>query len=115
MTNQEAFDKVVRHLRKQGKPARNGITCQYRTTDGDKCAIGALISDEEYNAKFENKGVGAITRDYYIPSLQGLDRTFLISLQGIHDIHSNSPYWLEEMESEAYQVAIVYNLTMPQV
>jgi hypothetical protein len=48
-TNQEAFDKVVRHLAQQ--PDRCAIydDCVYQREDGNRCAVGALIdaTDEE--------------------------------------------------------------------
>ena len=54
MTPQEVFDRVVGHLRKQGKPSigRYG-GCKYRSEDGLKCAIGTVIEDSEYSPKME--------------------------------------------------------------
>lgn len=55
MTEQEIFDKVVRHLYAQGKPAVEGEgNCRYRTHDGMSCAVGCLIPDDCYNPLMEN-------------------------------------------------------------
>lgn len=56
MTNQEIFDRVVRHLAKQGRPAAyDDGTCAYRMPDGEACAIGCLIPDENYSRRLEGK------------------------------------------------------------
>ena len=56
LTNQEAFDAVLVHIRAQEyKPARGPYaTCCYRAPDGKKCAVGCLIPDELYTPDFEN-------------------------------------------------------------
>lgn len=49
MNAQEIFDKVVNHLRKQGhRSLSEDGRCLYRGSNGDKCAIGCIISDEDY-------------------------------------------------------------------
>lgn len=63
MTNQEAFDKIVRHLfsmKHRSLRPGDGEECVYRSEDGNKCAIGCLIPDELYNPSFENLGVVAL-------------------------------------------------------
>lgn len=56
LTRQEALNRVMEHLRKQGKPAVNesGL-CLYRTADGLMCAIGALIPDDKYHPKIDQQ------------------------------------------------------------
>lgn len=61
MNEQEIFDKVVNHIRKQGHPAVENGTCAYRTEDGSMCAVGCLITDEVYSvygSKIEGYDVG---------------------------------------------------------
>lgn len=61
-------------IRKQGGPAqedirKNGIskpTCRYRTSEGRKCFIGGLITDEAYSEKLEGMPV---TNDAVIAAL----------------------------------------------
>lgn len=87
MTEQEAFDIVAKHLFEQKRPSvlSKGV-CAYRGVEGRKCAIGALISDEEYSPELEDKDVMTLgLKDALPPSLRGLDIEFLTELQDIHD------------------------------
>lgn len=56
MNKQEAFDLAWKTVIAQGKPSRNEETslCQIRGDGRTKCALGALISDEDYSIHFEN-------------------------------------------------------------
>jgi hypothetical protein len=66
-TAQQTFDKVVTHLRTQGKPAirMNGDDeyCAYRTDDGLSCAAGCLIPDAYYSPEFEDKKASALSSE----------------------------------------------------
>lgn len=54
MTQQEIFDAVLGHLRKQGKASVNDMDlCQYRGPGGASCAVGCLIPDELYDPLIE--------------------------------------------------------------
>jgi len=66
LTTQQIFDKVALHLMTQlrtsrgpnpqfAPPASEAIVCYYRAENGDKCAAGCLISDEDYNPVIEGK------------------------------------------------------------
>ena len=59
MTAQEIFDKVVKHLLTQGRKSihEKTRTCMYRNTNGDMCAVGALLPDELYHPLFESMAV----------------------------------------------------------
>lgn len=91
-TKQQTFNKVVRHLRRQGKKAEVTLTaikvCRYRTPDGLKCAVGCLIPDEVYDAEMEGK---ALVLEYGHDPLRdtvtwlGHDLSLAIMLQRIHD------------------------------
>jgi len=50
---QEIFDRVACHLMAQGRRSQKSIGCLYRAPNGDKCAIGCLISDENYSPGLE--------------------------------------------------------------
>jgi len=58
LTMQEIFDTVVQHLLTQNEKSVDTFrgTCLYRTPDGKKCAVGALIPDDEYNVSMESTG-----------------------------------------------------------
>jgi hypothetical protein len=112
MTNQEAFDRVVRHLLKQGRKAADSDgVCRYRGPDGTSCAVGCLIPDEEYSPLMEGKAVdSASMRQRMPPSLVDLNERLLLSLQRVHDQKSPGN-WLGELERVAEQ----FGLTMPEV
>lgn len=60
MTQQEIFDTVLAHLRKQGKASSAGGACMYRGPGGTACAVGCLIPDELYDSLIENVGSNQI-------------------------------------------------------
>jgi hypothetical protein len=89
MTDQEIFDTVAKHLLTQKAKAlsENG-TCAYRGENGTKCAVGCLISDEDYFPSIEGKVVTGLFRDFgEKPAINQLksNEILLIKLQSIHD------------------------------
>lgn len=50
---QELFDMVAGHLLRQAKMSKNLARCLYRGPEGLKCAVGCLISDENYKVSLE--------------------------------------------------------------
>jgi len=88
MTLQEIFDKVVQHARTQGRKSLTADgECVYRSPDGYKCFIGALIPDAVYVPKMEGIAAGALVEfyptTYYL--FAGIDSNSLSTLQEIHD------------------------------
>lgn len=106
MTPQETFDRVVTHLRKQGRKSVDPSThrCMYRGPDGLKCAVGALIPDEKYSAVFETKGTLWSPIRSVLLEL-GHDPTLCNSLQLVHDSVS-----VDNWESHFEIVADKYHL-----
>ena len=91
MTNQEAFEKVAHHLLSLKEPSVDKGQCKYRARNGNKCAIGILIPDEQYDPAFEDKSVHGLR----VPCLENLSRSLLSSLQRTHESFSmfqNFPY-----------------------
>lgn len=92
LTQQEAFDISLSHMRKQGTFAHgtlllNGISgCLYRGPTGTKCAIGAHITDAEYSSAMEGNDAESLKQDYSIAALADLDGMFLNDIQStLHD------------------------------
>lgn len=110
MTNQEAFDTMVRHLRKQGRKSQDDErqTCLYRGPNGLKCAVGALIPDEEYRPEWDEKGMSASKIVKCCHALQGVDSNLLSIMQTIHD-HCSITNWEAHFKSTASN----YGLTLP--
>jgi hypothetical protein len=88
-SKQEIFDFVVNHLTMQGKQSVkltwSGYDCVYYGPDGNKCAVGCLIHEEEYDKRMENYDALTIIKDF--PSLSRLKdySDMLEDLQGLHD------------------------------
>ena len=107
---QEIFDKVVIALRKQGKKSmdntmQDGNICRYRDYRGNKCAIGHLLSDEEYRPSMEGNSVRSLisfrlvsdaTIEWMKPHLD-----LLIALQAIHDSVGGPQMWENKWEKLA--------------
>ena len=109
ITNQEAFDKSLKHLRVQGVRAVDSReSCMYRI-DGLKCAIGALIPDEKYDHDFEHMGA---SEPFIIKAFDGNfdKREFYRDLQeSLHDSLDNDLF-LIQLEQNAQNFAEQWNL-----
>ena len=81
-TAQEVFDVCALHLLTQNKRAvGSGGDCVYRSPCGLKCAIGVLISDEEYTENMEESDVHKLTEG----TNSEPHRRLLNALQYLHD------------------------------
>ena len=83
MTNQETFNKAVKHLLAQRKMAVDAEVCVYRASNGLKCGVGCLIPDEEYRPSFEGKYSRDVQRE--CQSLRDINADLLEDLQHVHD------------------------------
>lgn len=108
--NQKTFNKVYKHLIKQGKKSvgEHG-SCLYRGQDGTKCAVGCLIPDRLYNKDIEHKSAVFRTVRNVLEQL-GHDPSFCQELQMIHD-NRGVASWPNELEVLAEK----YSLKVPQV
>lgn len=124
MNLQEAFNKMYLGLagQKFEKSVSDRNRCQYRGVEGRKCAIGHLISDENYNTGLELKSVfswdvnHALTASGVDMIGNGIDVTseaeqVLNECQQSHD-NSVSP---EDMQHLLKKVAAAHNLTVPEL
>ena len=118
MMNQEAFDKVATHLLTQNKRSvsLDEQTCLYRSPDGLKCAIGCLISDEDYLPEMDDEDsplsvnglISTLYKFHSIPSIQKLntlDNEFLNELQTMHDFTPTTDW-----KNELLKISKSYNL-----
>ena len=107
MNNQQAFNKMVQHLRAQNATSKNNTgRCAYRGLFGRKCAVGALIPDEEYRTEFEDVIASTVVQN--CPSLQGIDKGLLDSMQNTHD-NVSIRFW----EDEFKEIAEEFDLYVP--
>ena len=131
LDRQKVFDAAYTGLRNQGFRRSVSIVghCRYRGTEGRKCAIGHLISDDHYNPIIEGRGVSAkeIKKaveeagfgDYsFIPTKDQTisDRLFLGRLQSAHDssIEYDGEAEPEVMKGRLHAFAEKWNLTIPE-
>lgn len=115
MTEQTAFNIVKNHLLTQmtksmGKNNFGDTQCLYRGPNGTKCAIGALITDEEYkrieDKEFQSYGVYVLF-SLQLESLKELDSDFLGELQIIHDEYEVTS-WKNQLEIFAEKYNLQY-------
>lgn len=108
-SNQQVLDHVLDHLRKQMRQSvKPNLSCAYRTSDGNKCAIGACIPDELYHPNMD-AGAGMTILDlqkqfpevYKATFSQDVSFDFLNTLQSIHDNNSNPGSWWNRIKEEA--------------
>ena len=110
-TEQQVFDFVVAHLRKQGEQSNNSGGCAYRgyNEDGDTlmCAAGCLISDDQYTEEMD--GSGDTTWKYLV--CEGLVPGYHAKLiRRFQHIHDGFPCGM--WEDLCYRLATEFNLTL---
>ena len=111
-TSQEAFDKVVRHLVAQGRPALDLLNknCAYLSEDGLKCAAGCLIPDDSISLNLNFYGNWPTLRAAY-PHLKLeliADYTLVSIMQLAHDYNSLTPAWRKSWVQEMLKCARDY-------
>ena len=116
MTNQEAFDKMMNHLRNlKVRSMSEGGSCVY---NGSKCAIGALMTDEEQEQFGRYEGdvrtlLRAMRWGDHQSMLHDLDPDFLENMQILHDqggAWDEGGFVAEEIaEQIAKQFGLTYN------
>lgn len=102
ITKQELFDHVCEHLAKQQKPSKTKEGhCAYRGLNSTACAIGACISDSDYNEEIEGLTVFQLIQNYF-PEADHL-KDVALDLQEAHD--SNTSYRIEGLKQQLYDIA----------
>lgn len=116
---QKTFNTIVTHLRQQGDQSLDsfGIQCRYRNYLDKKCAIGCLISDEEYLPEMESLSLFDLQCQY--PKLSLFSKecgddganyfNLLNKMQNIHDL-----YFPPEWELFFKEVAKEHKLSLPK-
>ncbi len=117
MSAQELFNKIVVHLRVQGRKSQrydtigaDGFQCAYKSKNGDKCAIGRLIPDEDYDSKMEGRSIHQLMDlDPFNLIFKNLlpHQDLLNELQIIHD-KEDVFFW----ENAFTKIARIFNLSL---
>lgn len=97
MTKQEYYDLLVRSARDGTFPSYNGSSCRYRLNQHasckQRCAIGLLIDDENYDKTIEGLGIYNSEIEKVVKYPEGLIRSDLCDVQAIHDDLSKRELW----------------------
>ena len=121
MKQQEAFNKVWQHFVVEKNPpgrSGDGIGCFYCTPEGNRCAVGALVTMEEAKKMVADE-LGSVRHmqefnwRIYIPeSIRNLDRQFLIALQDSHDNTTRTTFH-SSFEAGLRELAVNFSLEVP--
>lgn len=128
-TYQETFDRVITHLKTQGRQAMLNApeialkgSCAYRAPGGLRCAIGCLIPDDLYDPRIETRPVAGIIEEYVnFPDLSMyLSENFPLDLMcALQQLHDAPECWRSEggfstLGFETIQaIAACHDLTIP--
>lgn len=121
MDEQEVYDTIITHLRKQG--SRSLLTdeqakklfvsygsCAYRSVDGKKCAAGIMILDKEYSFLMEGINItGLLSRGDCPGSLRERMWPHYYLISDLQFVHDKVP--VEMWEDEFRRVALMHHLT----
>lgn len=110
LTAQEIFNTVATHLLTQMQKSLLDGRCVYRHPDGLKCAVGCLITDEEYQSTMEGNSITTLI--YHDPMMENfkiypsllrfVDQVSLLrALQRIHD-GIDPEFWEENLKITAH-------------
>lgn len=105
MDAQEIFDTVASHLLTQKAKAVDGDSCMYRAPDGKKCAVGCLITDEEYSPDMEGSAISDLIDNGGMKRFSPF-KALLEDLQGLHDFAL-----LEEWPRRLRDIALDRNIS----
>jgi len=95
---QEVFDHVIKHLVQQGQRCyhlnhNHHDICLYRSPEGLSCAVGCLMSDEEYHPDMEGADVRNLIRRF--DQIKWMD-DYLPLLGDLQDLHDEERTWNDE-------------------
>ncbi len=86
-------------------PAINELgECRYRTPDGQKCAIGILISDDKYSSDMEGGNISCLIREYSLQLPEWLTQKQATELQNVHDDMSDEEWNHELFMKQVHQI-----------
>lgn len=116
MTDQEIFNTVWHAMKAQGEQSvtKHG-DCRYRGPDGLKCAVGCVLTDEEYNSDMDDEAgvsVEFLIKQEIFPARLIPHADLLFDLQRCHD-GADRDFW-EQFSDCASDVAKNHGLSVPE-
>ena len=85
MNKEQIFSTVKEHLLTQNRRSLSGNRCMYRGHDNTKCAVGCLITDEQYKPEMEGIRVFGLITDHEALKPLAEHLHLLTALQDVHD------------------------------
>ncbi len=115
MTEQQAFDKAVGGIIKQGKLSYDddGHVCLYNQPDGSKCIVGQIMTEDQLKNTYDNSPVEELVG--YYPKYEGwADHVELLSaMQEAHDTPAGEDFaydnWLRRIKLVADRFNLSWN------
>lgn len=90
LTEQDIFNHGVYHLGTMPEQCTDGVgTCLYRNAEGNSCAVGYFLKDDEVKLKYNSKGVNDLNMAGMLPERLVPHITLLTVLQVMHDSRGN--------------------------
>lgn len=115
LSAQQIVDTVLARMEAQGKPATGGLdSCLYRTTDGLKCAVGCLLTDEELDLLYEVGDNGRAVGEISLPPRLRPHLTLLSHLQWSHDQAAKGDRFFRDFKAGVAASAEFFDYTVPQ-
>lgn len=115
VTKQDIFERVWVKLTAQGVASADDTGCSYRGPNQTCCAVGHLISDEEYDPEMDRQGfIANVIRGDLAPERvanQPID--FLRDLQDAHD-HELRKYDVPTWQARMREIAKTWDLKVPE-
>lgn len=116
---QDILEFVTMHLATQGVPAQehSGYRCVYMTVDGDRCAIGCMMAEEQcekFDGTPECYNVGGILIYHSVNGWTVDDGAFLMHLQRCHDTAAQLNPYIEGIDIRLRSFAKYWDLRFPE-
>lgn len=111
LTRQEVFDIVAEHLltqRMRSVEPNDASICLYRGQNGLKCAVGILITDDEYSREMEYKNVSVLKNKNLLPERLIPHSGLLTVLQSVHDTPPTKN-WKKELKKVCKNYQLQWN------
>ncbi len=106
LTEQQIFDRVVAHARKQKCKSESTGYCLYRGPNGTKCFAGIFIPDDQYDRLIEGNVFDSL-RHIRAPEIDPMDFFFVAGFQEIHDKYDVRD-WEKRFKCMAKEMSLVY-------
>lgn len=110
---QKLFDTMFYRLYKQGRRSADRGTCKSRDSNGNKCAVGHLIFDQDYGKPqhLEGGASSMLGYDFYCNILSVRKRSLLVQAQQAHDWCKFKRTFRSDLEREFHHIARYLNLS----